>query len=166
MEPSSDRVEKLAALAQHRLGFLETIQLDRAVGPAGAESPQGFSSIRLAILSSATVDHLVPAIRVSGLRRRLLIDVHIGPYGQYRQQLLDAESPLHQLRPQIVLLSLTAREAIACVPLTATAAEADAAIGRSIDELRMLWRKARETFQRNCDPADFLEYRRSTVWQL
>src|SRR5260370_1113311 len=156
LEPSADRIEKLAALSQHRLGFLETIQLDRALGPACAESPQGFSSVRLAILASATVDHLVPGIRVSGLRRRLLIDVPTGPYGQYRQQLLDAESPLHRLRPQIVLLSLTAREAIAAVPLTATAAEADAAIGRSIDELRMLWREAQETFRATVIQQTFL----------
>ena len=121
MEPSADRLEKLAALAEHRLGYLETIQMNRALGTVCAESPNGFSSVRLAILASATVDHLVPAIRVSGLRWRLLIDVHVAPYGQYRQQLLDAESPLHRLRPQIVLLSLTAREAIAAVPLTATA---------------------------------------------
>ena len=145
-EPSPDRLEKLAALAQHRLGFLETIQLDRAIGPPGAETPQGFSSVRLAILASATVDHLVPAIRVSGLRRRLLVDIHVGAYGQYRQQLLDAGSPLYRIQPQIVLLSLTAREAIGAVPLTATVGEADAAIGRSVEELRMLWRKARETF--------------------
>ena len=156
LEPSPDRVEKLAALAQHRLSFLEMIQLDRALGSACAEPPRGFSSVRLAILASATVDHLLPAIRVSGLRRRLLIDVHIGPYGQYRQQLLDAESPLHRLRPQIVLLSLTAREAIASVPLTATVAEADAAIARSIDELRMLWRKARETYQATVIQQTFL----------
>lgn len=156
LEPSPDRVEKLAALAQHRLSFLEMIQLDRALGSAGAEPPRGFSSVRLAILASATVNHLLPAIRVSGLRRRLLIDVHIGPYGQYRQQLLDADSPLHRLRPQIVLLSLTAREAIASVPLTATAAEADAAIARSIDELRMLWRKARESYEATVIQQTFL----------
>jgi FkbH-like protein len=146
LEPSANRLEMLAALAQHRLDFLETIQLARALGPVEAESANGFSLIRLAVLASATVDHLVPAIRVSGLRRRLLIDVHVGPYGQYRQQLLHAESPLHRVRPEIILLSLTAREAVATVPLTATAAEVDTAIGRSIDELRMLWRRARETF--------------------
>ncbi len=155
-EPSPDRVEKLAALAQHRLGFLEMIQLDRALGSAGAQPPLGFLSVRLAILASATVEHLLPAIRVSGLRRRLLIDVHVGPYGQYRQQLLDADSPLHQLRPQIVLLSLTAREAIASVPLTATAEEAEAAIARSIDELRILWRKARETYEATVIQQTFL----------
>ena len=90
------------------------------------------------------------------MRRRLLIDVYIGAYGQYRQQLLDAESPLYGLRPQIVLLSLTAREAIAAVAVTATAAEADAAVGRSIDELRMLWRKARETFHATVIQQTFL----------
>jgi FkbH-like protein len=156
LEPSADRVEMLAALAQHRLDFLETIQLDRALGPITTKSAQGFSSIRLAILSSATVNHLVPAVRVSGLRRRLLIDVHVGPYGQYRQQLLDAESPLHRVGPDIILLSLTAREAIASVPLTATAREVDAAIGRSIDELRTLWRKARETFRATLIQQTFL----------
>ena len=156
LEPSGDRLEKLAALAQHRLGFLETIQLDRALAPACAETHDGFSSVRLAILASATVDHLAPAIRVSGLRRRLLIDVHVGPYAQYRQQLLDPESPLHRVHPHIVLLSLTAREAIAAVPLTATAAEADAAIGQSIDELRMLWRKARDTFHATVIQQTFL----------
>lgn len=147
LQASADRREKLAALAQHRLSFVEMIQLDRALGPGCAESPDGFSSVRLAVLASATVDHLVPAIRVSGLRRRLMIDVYVGPYGQYRQQLLDADSPLHRLRPQFILLSLTAREVIAAVPLAATAEEADAAICRSIDELRTLWRRAKETFQ-------------------
>src|ERR1700693_6112020 len=156
LEPPADRLEKLSILAQHRLGFLETIQLDRALGGASSELPKGFSSVRLAILSSATVDHLVPAIRVSGLRRRLLIDVHVGPYGQYRPQLLDAESQLHRLPPQIVLLSLTAREAIVGVPLTATAAQADAAIGRSIEELRVLWGKARETFHATVIQQTFL----------
>jgi FkbH-like protein len=156
LESPADRLEKLAALSQCRLGFLETIRLDRALGTAGGQSSPGFSSIRLAVLSSATVDHLVAPIRVSGLRRRLLIDVHVGPYGQYRQQLLEAESPLHRLRPQMVLLSLTAREAIAAAPVAATAAEADAAIGRSIDELRTLWRKARETFHATVIQQTFL----------
>lgn len=156
LESPSDRLEKLAAVAQHRLSFLETIQLDRALSSAGTELPEGFSSVRLAVLASATVDHLLPAIRIAGLRRRLLVDIHVGPYGQYRQQLLDAESPLYRIQPQIVLMSLTAREAIGAVPLTATIAEADAAIGRSVDELRMLWRKARETFHATVIQQTFL----------
>ena len=137
-------LESLADLAALRIGFLETVQLDRAFGRLGLKEAPGFSPIRLALLTSSTVDHLPPAIRVAGLRRKLLIDVHAGAYGQYRQELLDPTSSLHQFAPQAVLFSLSAREAVAGVPLAATAAEVDETIGRFVGDLRSLWRKARE----------------------
>jgi FkbH-like protein len=153
----TDCLERLASLAQHRLGYLETIQLDRALGRLTSEPGSGFTVVRLALLASSTVDHLLPAIRVAGLRRRLLIDVHKGQYGQYRQDMLDPASSLHQFAPQFVLLSITARNTIASVPLTATAEEVDEAISRSIDELRLLWRKARETFNATIIQQTFLD---------
>jgi FkbH-like protein len=140
----SDALEGLATLAACRLGFLETVQLDRALARLGLKEAPAFQPVRLAILASSTVDHLPPAIRVAGLRRRLLIDVHGGDYGQYRQDLLDPASALHRFAPKAVLLSLSAREAIAGVALSAGAAEVDGAIGRFVSELRSLWRKARE----------------------
>jgi FkbH-like protein len=142
-EPT-DSLEGLAALAAHRLGFLETVQLDRAVARLNLKEAPGFTPIRLAVLGSSTVDHLPPAIRVAGLRRKLLIEVHSGAYGQYRQDVLDPASALYRFKPQAALFSLSAREAIAGVPLSATAAEVDDAIGRFIAELRSLWRRARE----------------------
>jgi hypothetical protein len=142
---SAECLGKLAALAQCRLGYLETIQLEHALSRVSVEDAPGFSRARLAIVASSTIDHLVPAIRVAALRRQLLLDVYVGQYGQYRQELLDETSPLHQFGPQIVLLSLTAREAIAGAPLAVTPAQVDGIIGPSIDELRVLWGKARET---------------------
>src|ERR1700683_3251838 len=139
-----DGLERLAALAAHRLGFFETVQLDRALARLDLKEAPGFQAVRLAVLASSTIDHLPPAIRVAGLRRRLLIEVHSGAYGQYRQDLLDPASALHQLKPQAVLFSLSARAAIAGVPLAATIAEVDNAIGRFIAELRSLWCRARE----------------------
>ncbi len=140
----TDALEGLALLAACRLGFLETVQLDRALARLELKDASGFQPIRLAILASSTVDHLAPAIRVAGLRRRLLVDLHSGAYGQYRQDLLDPGSALHRFQPQAVLFSLSAREAIAGVALGASAAEVDGAIGRFVSELRSLWRKARE----------------------
>ena len=137
-------LENLAALAAYRLGFLETVQLDRAYGRWDLKQAPGFLPMRLAVLASSTVDHLLPAIRVAGLRRRLLIDVQSGGYGQYRQDLLDPTSALHQFAPQAVLFSLTAKEAISAIPLTATAAEVEETIAGLIEELRSFWRKARE----------------------
>jgi len=140
----AERIERLVALARCRLGFLEIIQLEKALAQIAVDQAPGFVPVRLAVLSSSTVDHLKPALRVAGLRRQLLIDVHIGSYGQYRQELLDPASPVGLFAPQFILLSLTAREAISGVSLTAGPAEADAAIGRFVDELRLLWRQARE----------------------
>jgi FkbH-like protein len=137
-------LEKLASLATHRLGVLETVQLDRALDRLGVKEAPGFLPIRLAVLASSTIDHLSPAIRVAGLRRRLLIDIHTGAYGQYRQELLDPTSSLHQFAPQAILFSVTAREAIARVPVTVTVAEADESIAKFISELRTFWRRARE----------------------
>jgi FkbH-like protein len=140
----ADGLESLAALAGHRLSFLETVQLDRALARLEVKEAPGFQTVKLAILASSTVDHLPPAIRVAGLRRTLLIDVHSGTYGQYRQDLLDPASALHRFQPQAALFSLTAREAIAGVGLAASLAELDGAVGRFVAELRSLWRKARE----------------------
>jgi len=147
MDPSNpvDRLEKLASLAAYRLGFLESVQLDQAFGQLNLKQALGFLSIRLAILSSSTVDHLAPAIRVAGLRRRLLIDVHNGGFGQYQQDVLDPSSLLHQFAPQVILFSLSAREVIGNVPLTATLEDVDGIVLKFIGELRSLWRKARET---------------------
>ena len=156
MASSADRLHALARLAQHKLGFLETILLDRALGRLSVERVPGFSNVRLAILGAATVDHLAAPIRVAGLRRNLLMEVRAGAYGQYRQELLDSASPLHTFRPQIVLLSLTARAAIDGVPVTATADEANATLGRAIDEMRVLWTKAQEAFNATVIQQTFL----------
>jgi HAD superfamily phosphatase (TIGR01681 family) len=143
----AERLERLARLAQHRLNFLETLQLDRALSQLTTEPTPGFSSIRLAILASSTVDHLLPAIRVAGLRRRILIEVYAGAYGQYRQELLDRSSPLHVFAPNVILFSVAARDGIAGLSLAATMAVAEKAVTKSIDDLRRLWRSARDTLE-------------------
>jgi FkbH-like protein len=140
----TDRLENLSSLAAYQLGVLETIQLDRAIGQMSLKEAPGFLPVRLAVLASSTVDHLSPAIRVGGLRRRMLVDVPSGAYGQYRQDLLDPNSYLHEFAPQAMLFALTAREVIAGIPLTATAAEVDEKIAGFIGELRSFWGKARE----------------------
>jgi FkbH-like protein len=153
----TDRLERLASLAGYQLGYPETLQLDRALGRLTLEPGFAFTVVRLAILASSTVNHLSPAIRVAGLRRRLMINVHIGTYGQYRQDLLDPHSSLHQFAPQVVLFSITARDTIAGMPLTATTAEVDETIARSIQELRLLWQKAREKFNATIIQQTFLD---------
>ena len=67
--------------------------------------------MRLAVLGSATVSHLLPAIRIAGLRRGIWIDIYEGHYGAYRQDILDPKSGLHAFRPDEILLILDANHA-------------------------------------------------------
>ena len=152
-----DRLNRLAALAAHRLGFLETLQLDRALGRLTGEPAAGFTTVRLAMLGSSTVEHLTPAIRVAGLRRRLLIDVHLGGYDQYQHDLLDHSSPLYRFSPQVILLSVSARRTLSGLPITASADDVNAAIAPAIDELRVLWNQAREALKATVIQQTFLD---------
>ncbi|HEY6451273.1 MAG TPA: HAD-IIIC family phosphatase [Steroidobacteraceae bacterium] len=142
-------MEKLSALAQCRLGFVESIQVDHALtraasgSAAASETTPGFARIRLAVLASSTVDHLLPAIRVAALRRRLLIETYTGSFGQYRQELLDPESALHGFSPQWILLAIGSRDIIGQVALAASREEADRVLGAAVEDLRALWRRAR-----------------------
>ena len=152
-----DQVEQLVRLAQFQLGFLETIQLDNALQRASTMDAVGLMPIRLALLGSCTRDHLSPAIRVAGLRRRLLIEVYVGGFGQYRQELLEPAAGLRAFDPDVVLLSLTAHESIIRVPLRATLDESDQAVSSSVAEVRELWRKARESFKATIIQQTFLD---------
>jgi FkbH-like protein len=138
------KLGELAHLARHRLGFIETLQLDRALAGVGTAKADGFTSLRVALVGSATLNQLEPGIRVAGLRHRLLFEVKTGSYGQYRQEILSASSFLREFTPDIVLLSLTASDVLGSVPLTASAAEVDAVVTKSVGDLQPLWRAIRE----------------------
>jgi FkbH-like protein len=139
-----ERMDGLVALAQHRLDLVETIQLDNALRALATDPTAVLPRVRVALLSSATIDHLLPGIRVAGLRRRLLLETYKGSFGQYRQELLDRHSTLHAFRPDLILLSLSAGELIGAVTPAASVTEAEQALSNGVSGLRELWRQGRE----------------------
>jgi FkbH-like protein len=152
-------------LAGYRRDFTLTTRLDRLASEglralaSGETLVSGLRPLRIALLSSHTVDHLVPAIRVAGLQRRLALSVHVAPYGMYRQALLMDDAELASFAPQLIVLALDARDAPLQLPLEASQADADAAVADRVDELRLLWRRARERYaaqvvQQTIVPAD------------
>ncbi len=160
---TADRLEKLAALAQTRLSFIETIQLDNALrattsaGDAAGQSTTSMARVRLALLSSSTVDHLLPALRVGALRRRMLLEVRAGSFAQYRQELLDPPPALRQFAPQVVLLSLTPGEFIAGVKPGQSEAEVRSVVAAAVANLRNLWSRARQHFNATVIQQSFLD---------
>lgn len=143
------RLVAAARLAAYRRDFTLGNRIDRLAtagleAVASGEAAPGFTPVRAAILASHTVDHLVPAIRVAGLARGVALAVHVAPYGQYRQALLGDDPALQAFAPQVILLALDAHEAPLQLPLTATRQQVAAAVSARVEELRLLWRTARE----------------------
>ena len=63
---------------------------------------------QLAVLAASTVEHLLPAIRISGLRRSIWIDFYTPEYGEYAQELLNSGPCLHCFSPTTILFALDA----------------------------------------------------------
>ena len=148
-QPSAapDRIANLASLARHRLDFLQILQLDRALRSIGGEAaPEGFRFIRLAVLASATAEHLLPAIRVAGLQRSLWVQAYVSAYGQFRQESIEPSAELLQFSPNAILFAITVPELLGPIRLNAPADEVEEAIAGAIDALRSLWRSVRKTF--------------------
>ncbi len=137
------------ALANANLSFVLTNALDHAVRRALTAPPPGLATkpVRLALLGSATMEHLLPAIRVAGLRRGLWIDIYENEYGQYLQELSDSTSALHDFAPTAILVALDAHHLAAATNAALDKSSADAALDETTAHIREVWRLARDAFR-------------------
>ena len=136
--------DTMVALARARLSAMQTMQLDRRRGRVMASAPAGLATkaVRLAVLASSTVDQLLPAIRVGGMRRGLWVETYTPHYGQYAQALMDPSSGLHRFRPCTVLFALDAYHLLQGIEPEDEAA----ALGRLLDRLASHWQASRREF--------------------
>ena len=109
LEPA-EAFEAFRALATSRVDFVSANRLDKTIQKYIKQHgvPQKLPAIKVALLGSSTISHLVPGIRLGALRRGLIVDVLLGDYGLYRQELADGGSPVHAFQPDVVLLALDA----------------------------------------------------------
>ena len=147
------RLREAARLAGYRRDFTLTLRLDRLaregidlLAREGQSALSGFTPLRMAVLASHTVDHLLPGIRVAALQRQVGVSLYLAPYGQYRQALLGDDPALKAFAPQVILLALDALDSPPACPLHASAQETESAVQARVAELRGLWRKARERY--------------------
>ena len=148
-QTASSNWPQLVRLGGARLDFIQTNTLDRLLLKGfGAASPPDLSTkpIRLAILSSSTVDHLLSGIRVAALRRNMWLQIYPGAYGQYIQEMLDPQSPIYSYAPNAVLFAFDAYHLFGNVNGRLDEAGAEATIDGVLDKIRPLWRMARECF--------------------
>jgi FkbH-like protein len=137
------------ALANAQLNFVLTNALDEATHRVLPAKPEGLATkpVRLAALGSATLTHLLPAIRVAGLRRGIWIDTYENDFGQYAQELSDRDSALHEFKPTAILIALDGYHLSAGVTAGLDAASTDAALEEIKGRIRETWRLARDAFR-------------------
>lgn len=136
--PAEQAASRLVQLANARLDFLQTAKLDRVVQQFGESlypHLRRTPAIRLALIGSSTLTHLVPAIRVAALRRGFRVEVFEGHYGMYHQELADPGSDLYQFHPDVVLIALDAQH-------VAGSEGADA--GNALSTIQSCWKLAKE----------------------
>jgi len=150
---AQDRLAAAIALAGHRRDFVATDQLARladaaatVIGGLDRTACVQLTPVRVAVLASHTVDHLLPAARVAGLQRRLALATYVAPYGMLRQALLARASELAAFAPQFVVIASDANDAAFDVPIDTCEAAAEQAVGARVEELRALWRGARRHY--------------------
>jgi FkbH-like protein len=141
--------ERFRSLANCRMDFLKAERLDKlARKNFGDHPPAGLALpvVRLAILGSSMVSHLIPAIRVAFMRRGMWAEVYTNPFGQYLQDLMDPASALHAFKPNVVLFVFDARHALGKPNAALDAAAADRAVEDAADHCRQVWHMARRSF--------------------
>jgi FkbH-like protein len=148
IEPGASVWPALCALARARIDALETRSLDRKRQRLLTEPPASMvtAPIRLAVLASSTVEHLLPAIRVAGMRRDLWIETFTPDYGQHVQALMDPASSLFAFHPTAVLFAYDAHHLLAGIEPGGDAAEIDRHISRIGENLAAQWARARQAF--------------------
>ncbi len=141
--------DEAVALANGRINFVLTNALDEAVRRVFPEGPSGLATkpVRLAVLGSSTLTHLLPAIRVAGLRRGIWVETYEADYGQYLQELADKDSGLHAFKPTAILLALDAYHLTAGVTAGMDEPTAAAALDEAVSHIRETWGLARDAFR-------------------
>jgi FkbH-like protein len=79
---------------------------------AGAYDLGPLRPLRVAILRSFTVEPLIPYLMVECALVGVALEVYLGDFGTYRQEILDAGSPLYDFEPDAVLLAVDGRELV------------------------------------------------------
>jgi len=69
-------------------------------------NPTGLKSINVAFLSTYTMDLLSPYLVVEAASRGLYINPYFGPFNQLEQQVLDSESDLYKLQPDVIIIAI------------------------------------------------------------
>jgi FkbH-like protein len=78
------------------------------VGQLGHDA--GLAPCRLFVLRSFTIEPVVPLLRAQAMLAGLALEVEVGEFNTYAQEIIDPRSRLHAFAPDVVLLAVQTRD--------------------------------------------------------
>lgn len=106
----------------------------------GTTEPAGEAVERVAVIGGCTTGVLLPAVRCALAEEGRLAVLYEGPFGAFRQEVLDPSSGLHGFEPDTVLIVRSWRELRGVLPQPGDNQEAvESAIKTEVRETEALW---------------------------
>ncbi len=114
--------------------------LRREIEKATSWSPP-LTPVKVALLSSFSIEFVEPALVVHGFLSGLAVQIHRGGFGQFRQEIVDPDSRLYAFGPEFVILAVEGEDWAPMLYdqfLDHDEASLNACIGQICDETRAL----------------------------
>lgn len=103
----------------------------------------GLRPLRIAILGNGTLGHFAETLRFWLALEGFRSEIHLAPYGAFRQEILDPNSRLYAFQPDVIWLFATGRDVVLKVDHGAPSTACEAAVNAVVSEWRTLWRHLR-----------------------
>lgn len=103
----------------------------------------GLRPLRIAVLGNGTLGHFAETLRFWLALEGFRAEVHLAPYGAFRQEILDPHSELYNFQPDVIWLFATGRDVVSKVDYGAPPDTCEAAVNAVVSEWRTLWRHLR-----------------------
>lgn len=97
---------------------------------------------RIALLGTSTLEFWLPALRVQCFARGIDAQIHVGPFGQYQQEILSPSSATAAFKPDIVVIAPTSNS----LGFLEEMSDSAKAVEEKIAALRSLWRRVKESW--------------------
>src|SRR6267378_6476776 len=109
-QDESKAVARLDQLLREAPSIANAVFVVDRMRKVGTRKPR--VTMRLAILRSFTVEPMVPLLKAAAILYGLDLEIWVGGFNTYAQELLDAGSALYTFQPNVVFLAVQARDLV------------------------------------------------------
>ncbi len=90
--------------------YIDYVSLSNYIDNLTPDKTNGLKKLKIAFLRSFTLETIKPIFRVEAYKNIINVDLFIGGYNQYFQEIIDTDSELYAFNPDIVVIAVRLEE--------------------------------------------------------